>query len=217
MVSELAALEKMDEELWQNVSAGLSASAAVILLNHQYYGVPSNKGLFKTNISNTLVYKTLESLGKQSVVCTCETLMNYRENHLDWWFEVKGLKSLQHYQDYASRSDSADWKDPVMLEFFSKEMCYLRATRLFQARQSILDRLSALGKKPHRRPENQILPHPGIIKMIRTAMEGVVHDGISLDSSFDDLITLSFDVVNKSVSEKARDDKPLAPSECRTL
>ena len=204
-MSEVDALEKMDDELWQSVSAGLSASAAVILLNHQYYGVTDNQGLFKTNISNTLVYKTLESITKQSVVCAYDTLESYRNINPRGWFDIRGFASLRHHREQASNSESIQWKDPAMREFFSKEMCYLRATRMFQARQSVLDRLAELGQSPSQnRPRNEILPSVGVVRMIRSAMESVVQDGITLNASFDQLITLSFQVVDKSIFDKAQ-------------
>jgi|GEM_PF-4720260 len=200
-VTELDALKKMDDGLWQTVSTGLSASAAVILLNHQYYGAESNAVIFKTNISNSKVYKNLEAITKQSVVCAFESLKLFR--FTSTWIDIKGYSLLRKQRDEASHTESLDWQDPTMQEFHGREMCYLRATGLFQARQSILDRIAFLSDGAHDRPANRVLPTPEIIKKIREAMEAVVEEGIYLNSDFDELIVRSFDIVHQAVAVKA--------------
>ncbi len=156
----------LDTILWIHTSAGLSASAAHLFLLHHYHGQPERDTVFKTNVANSIVHRSIEALINQSVVGTYETLSKEIQRFGSLGFEITGLSELKGHRNYTSHPGTVEWRKD-MKEFIERELHYrdIKAVRLYQARQAVIDKLHALGHN-EKVSDNGALATNGIAEMI---------------------------------------------------
>lgn len=196
-------LEFLDTSLWIYTSAGLSAAAAHLFVIHHYHGQPDKEKVFKTHVANNIVYRSIESLIDYSVVGTYEALHEEISRGGTLGFDIPGLDELKGHRHYASHPETIEWRKD-MKEFVEKELHYrdVKAVRLFQARQAIIDQLDKLGTQ-RKIPENGAIATAGIVEMAKLCLLQALQPGVNLPHGFDSHIIGFFDHFNKQVAEMA--------------
>lgn len=205
-------LELLDSPLWIYTSAGLSAAAAHLFVIHHYHGQPDREKVFRTNVANNIVYQSIESLIDYAVVGTYETINGEIQKFGSLGFEIPGMDELKGHRHYASHPGTIDWRKD-MKAFIEKELHHrdIKAVRLFQARQAVIDGLAKLD--PHKsRPENGAVATAGIVEMAKLCLSQALQPGVSLPPDFDKAIITFFGDFNKQVAEMAaKNDATIRP------
>ncbi len=205
-------LELLDSLLWIYTSAGLSAAAAHLLLIHNYHGQPEKEKMFKTHVANNIVYTSIESLIDYSVVGTYETIYLEIQRGGGLGFEVPGLDELKGHRHYVSHPGTIEWRKD-MQKFIDKELHHrdIKAVRLYQARQAVVDALLKLDPSK-KRPENGAIATAGIVEMTKLCLTQALQPGVNLPPGFESHVVGFFEHFNKQVANMAaKNDTAITP------
>lgn len=207
-------LELLDTSLWLYTSAGLSAAAAHLFVIHHYHGQQNREKIFKTHVANNIVYRSIESLIGYAIVGTYETLNEEIKRDGSLGFDIPGMDELEGHRHYVSHPGTVEWRKD-MKEFIAKELHHrdVKAVRLFQARQAVIDGLVKLGSQS-KIPVNGAIATAGIVEMTKLCLGQALLPGVNLPDGFDNHIIGFFESFNKQVAGMAsRNDVVVAGGE----
>ncbi len=170
-MTEVERLKLIDGMVWICTRHGLSAEAAKLFLLRQFHGRENFEEFFKMNIANSIVFNAIDALIAQSVIATYQEIQNSIKAWGTFNFDIVGLDELKCHRTYNAHPGVTDWDRKYMKDFIKNELQHkdVKAVRLFQVRQSIINRMAVLGCKSDF--ENGAFPSRGIVSMIKSSLE----------------------------------------------
>jgi hypothetical protein len=198
-LTEIEQLKLTDGMVWICARHGLSAEAAKLFLLRQFHGRENFEEFFKTNIANSVVFNAIDALIAQSVIATYQEIQNSIKVWGTFNFDIVGLDELKCHRTYNAHPGVVDWDRKYMKDFIKNELQYkdIKAVRLFQVRQSIVNRMLALGCKSDF--ENGAFPSRGIVSMIKTSLELSLKDNKLVPPNLSERVVQFFADFNKQI------------------
>lgn len=151
--------------------------------------------LFKTNIANTFLYRANQSFFERTFLSAADHIHEElnREPKMD--FKVLHRWDLKNHRDFLSHPGlGGQFENPQMKKFVEEKRYYKepKAVQLWNARRSILDKLTELGsQRPAKDPSYVGFPS-GMVELVHGAINHSLNDDIirpSMDEVRNSLVT----------------------------
>lgn len=147
-MDELTQLQLTDSIVWLHVRNGLTALATKHFLNRQFYGreEAEMKTLFKTNVSNNVLFHANDALIDTSIVGTYEHVLSHNERFTPK-IDNEDIQELRKHRIVRSHPGEIEFSDPKVQAFFKDHDHYRDnvALRLWRIRNDILEKVRARG------------------------------------------------------------------------
>jgi hypothetical protein len=204
-------IELLDTSVWIYTREGLSAAAAELFVLYQYHGQSERESKFKTHVANNMVYRAIDALISRSLIGTYEAIREEIGREGPLGFDIPGLEELKAHRTYHSHPQNVTWDKKYMQDFVAKQLHYrdIKAVRLYQARQAIIDHLLKVGSQ-RQIPANGAIPTSAIVQMAKLCLQEAFQPGTRLPHDVDQHIINFFKEFNDYITKVAAQSSTLS-------